>query len=170
MNCYLEFINKKAYTTWHKTELHLLPETMKKYHYFLIIITFSIYAFIFYQKYYGGPDVVDFFRDEGSLKFRFLDEPEKFLNKKYRSFDYFNDTFTGDADINMLHSRIYFMKNKEKIVLKCNSEFGEIIGIISQSGSEDNSYFYYKEIESIYGYDDGNSNPENKGNKILCYP
>ncbi len=140
---------------------------MNKFHYFIITLTFVIYGFIFYQKYYAGPDEIDYFRDKGNLLSEFIDEPDKYLGKKYKLYseykpkglpDYFDNSYI-----------IYFKKNKKTHNLKCVSDYVEINGVIQRSIENKENYFYYSKIESIYGYDDGKSNPNDKGKKIKCY-
>jgi hypothetical protein len=141
---------------------------MKKYHYFIIILTFAIYGFIFYQKFYAGPDDMKYFRDKGDLITQFIDEPDKYLGKNYKLYSEYN--LNGVPDILDDTSLIYFKKDKTDLELACNSvtDYGEITGTIVTAVSNGEKYFYYKNIQSIFAYE--NSDTDNKGMKIKCYP
>jgi ADP-glucose pyrophosphorylase len=148
-----------------------MQQPMKKYHYIIISITFVIYGFVYYQKYYAGPDVIDFYRDKGKSFNNFIENPDNYIMKKSLIYAFLNNHNDGIGDHDYGEELfIYFKKNKAIIQLDCISDKIEINGILQRGIKENKNYFYYTNIESIYGYDDGKSNPIDKGKKVKCYP
>lgn len=139
---------------------------MKKHHCIIILITFAIYGFIFYQKYHAGPDVNNYFRDNGESFAYFLENPDGIISKTSLIFADLNSDGIGDHEFGD-DFFIYFNKDKNIFNLNCASDNVEIKGVIQRSNNE---FYYYSKIESIYGYNDGKTNSENKGEKLLCFP
>ena len=146
---------------------NLLP--MKKHHYIIISITLAIYGFVFYQKYYAGPDIVDYFRDKGDLLSIFINGPDKYIGKNYKLYSEYQSKGIPDSLDNSV--LIYFNKDRSELKLSCESvteDYAEIIGEINIGIKDDEEYFYYQTIQSIYSYAKFDS--KNKGMKVKCYP
>ena len=150
---------------------------MNKFHYFIILLTFVIYGFIFYQRDYAGPDVVDYFRNISSHSIIQLTRNSFIEGREYQIYSDYNSTLVGLTENGLKNPYykdkkdvVYFNKDKSKINLSCNSvtDYGEIIGTISIGNDDGKEYFYYNKLKSIYAYNTSES--KDKGMKVKCYP